>query len=76
MKYFDQHYLGHKFARKPSYNEYDYTFICSKCKIKIWNGSINSNRVPNYWVLNEMYQIIALELKLSCEEIIIKNIIE
>ena len=73
---FDKNYLDHSFDHMIVLGkiQYDY-FICNKCNVRIWfynryfmasmKGRIRPHAVLPY-----------TELTLTCEEVIIKNIIE
>jgi membrane-bound inhibitor of C-type lysozyme len=68
---FDKNYLGHKFKRSEKYNKMYEDYICEKCDIEV---AYANNRIIslNAKIVNHKFPA----LNLTCEEIIIKNIIE
>lgn len=69
---FDKNYLNHDLAGKNQF-EKSY-FYCIKCNSTIYYDSLlNANYLYKYYILiNNNWE----ELTLTCEEVIIKNIIE
>ena len=67
----DLKHLNHYF-NKCSYN--DFIFICEKCNISIWKSGITDDF--NYWIIDENYLSTGILLKLTCEETIIKKLLE
>ena len=66
----NKNYLGHLFLEIDGV---DFSYKCEKCKILIWNSSIGND---DYWLLGDDLYHIRNKLKLTCDEYIIKNIIE
>lgn len=64
MKKFDKNYMKHDF--EPIINNYRF-YRCAKCKCSVYY-------FPNS---NEYYMILDLkDISLTCDEVIIKNVIE
>ena len=63
-------YLGHSFKLSRKYNMgEDADYVCEHCNVLVWYRNDNDIfwfNIPDYWI----------KLKLSCNEMIIKNIIE
>lgn len=69
---FDKNYLNHNFTH-IEYNEYNNKYSCSKCNIKI-----HFSFYSNYYLMdfNKNGHFIKDTLKLSCDESIIKGLLE
>ena len=63
-------YLNHNFEKLQE----TFIFQCKKCKIIIWNSGMFDDKI--YWMLDEDLFHIGEKLSLTCEEQIIKSIIE
>jgi len=72
-------YLGHNFIISKFDLEHDtkngINYICKVCRSSIvyWESSMHDSHNGKYWIASSMP---AKELKLTCKEVIIKNIIE
>ena len=47
---------------------------CKKCKILLWHAGIHNDH--SYWLLDGKYYHTGIKLNLTCDEVIVKNIIE
>lgn len=65
----NKNYLNHNFIEMKRNNDY----ICSKCKIMIW---YYEGLKTQYWMLFNNTVSAGILLNLTCNEMIIKNIIE
>ncbi len=69
---FDKNYLGHYFL-KYKYDKFGYDFKCETCGIIIW---IEGNYSDSYYMINNKGYHTFLKVNLSCNDFIIKGIIE
>ena len=73
MSDFDENYLWHDFT----YNGIKYdNFTCIKCGMIAFMDSDRIYYIANRWRGEAYYGLPNIELTLTCEEVIIKNIIE
>lgn len=61
---YKNNYLGHEFIIFPLYHQ------CKKCSVHVWFSG------HYYWLLNDKNEIVGEVFELTCEEYIIKGIIE
>lgn len=66
----NKNYLGHSFILKETRYKNYYKYICERCNVAIYYES------PGHYDLDEDEGEVFEQLELTCEEIIIKNIIE
>jgi hypothetical protein len=64
-------YLGHLFEIADG----NFVYKCEKCKILVWNSGIDKE-CNDWWLLNNELYHIGVKLNLTCDEAIIKDIIE
>lgn len=74
MKIVNSNYLGHIFKLYSKYTESNFErYICDKCNVIVFQPTEEHLYISTLSLLDDIGPII---LELSCEQIIIKNIIE
>lgn len=69
----DLNYLGHKFSIKYSNAPYKYfDYQCKKCKVLVWYDVSDGN----YSIIDSDLQLTTEYLNNTCDEMIVKNILE
>lgn len=67
----DFKYLNHSFKEDVYI---DFIFKCEKCNVLIWNSGIEFDF--KYWIVNQEFYNTGKIIKLTCEEMIIKKLLE